>query len=391
MTKLVANDTSSILYCRADDGQILDSKELAKGLQTPTKQDVDNHIANGVFTLRRPGAYRPIIGICALPPHTSWLVDKDSYEFVCDLRMSRARMSSVDDALTYAKRLLAKAGSNKRIGVELSGGLDSSIIIGFLLSQSVPVSLVAFTSNRYEFRTERAIQSHFEKLSDSVHLIPYEECLAFSGLENVPPHPFPVQESLYFSRHLAASKACRLLGVDILLSGEAGDQLLGIAPEPCDELGRAPKGYAYWNLAELWSHQYVHTPQGTNYISGMALGRLPAMILQARSGLRSDRMKLWARSEFSSFIPEMLSHYAYKGFHDGWVIDGLLSACPAIFRMSKCAYEITQHSQLEPNLMLSTAKDFRFLDHEQTARFFTRLAFVTWVFSNHRDKFDLPL
>jgi hypothetical protein len=384
--KLVANNTSSILYCRSDGGQILDAGEMAHDLQKPTKEDVDNHLANGVFTLRRPGSYRPVIGLCALPPYSSWLIAKDGYEFVSDLRASRGRASSVSDVLNYAKRLLAKAGPNKRIGVELSGGLDSSIIIEFLLSQSVPVSLVAFTSSRYEFRTERAIQSHYQKLSKSVHLIPYEECLAFSGLEKVPPHPFPVQESLYFSRHLAAAKACRLLGVDILLSGEAGDQLLGLAPEACDNLGRAPKGFAYWNLAELWSHQYVHIPQGTNYISGMALGRLPAMILQARSGLAADHMKLWARRELSNYLPTILSNYAYKAFHDGWVIDGLQAACPAIFRMSNCAYEITHHPELKPGLMIDTAKHFRLLDHQQRAYFFTKLAFVTWVFSNHRSE-----
>ncbi len=165
MTKLVANNTSDILYCRADNGQFLGSDELNIGIKLPTRQDVDNHIGNGVFTLRRPGTYRPVIGICAIPPRTSWLVSQDKYEFVRDLRTPRANTTSIDEALKYASRLLAKAGANKRLGVELSGGLDSSIIIGFLLSQSIPVSLIAFTSNRYEFRTERAIQSFFEKLS----------------------------------------------------------------------------------------------------------------------------------------------------------------------------------------------------------------------------------
>jgi asparagine synthetase B (glutamine-hydrolysing) len=308
----------------------------------------------------------------------------DSYHFAGDLRPCRAKTGTVEAALNYSRRLLARMGRNKRLGVELSGGLDSSIVIEFLLRQGMPVSLIAFTSKRYEFRTERAIQSHYEQRCGSVHLIPYEESPAFSQLEEVPPHPFPVQESLFFARHRAAAKACQRLGVDILLSGEAGDQLLGFAPERCDDSGRAPAGYAYWNLAELWSHQHIHLPRGSRYVSAIALGRLPSMILQARSSSGPDHMKLWIRQKLRDYLPPMLTDYAYKAFHDGWVIDGLIAASRVIHRMSNCAYGVTRHPELEPDLMVASATRYRVLNEQERARFLARLSFVTWVYSNHR-------
>jgi hypothetical protein len=385
VAKLVSNNTSFILYCCADDGRLLDADEINQYPAKPRQEDVDRHLANGLFTLRRGGKYLPVAGLCALPPRTSWWVASDGYQFAADLRPSHANTATVDAAFDYAKRLLSMTLGRKKIGVELSGGLDSSILIEFLLRQSVPLSLIAFTSSRYEFRTERAVQLHYEQRCSSVHLIPYEECPAFSRLEEVPPHPFPVQESLFFSRHAAAAKACQRLGVDILLSGEAGDQLLGFEPEPCGASGLAPQGYAYWNLAELWSDQYVHRPLGSRYVSGLALGRLPAIILQARALSGPDHMKIWARRRLHGYLPSILTEYAYKAFHDGWVIDGLRFASPAIYRMSRFVHEITRHFELEPSLMVESANRYRLLNQKQRSHFLAKLAFVTWAYSNHRE------
>ena len=384
MARLILNNTSKILYYRIDDGQTLDMAELSARPLRPSREDVDRHLENGVLQLRRPGTYLPIAGICALPPRTRWWITNDGYKFAGDLRPSRAKTGTVEAALDYGRRMLVRMGRHKRIGVELSGGLDSSIVIEFLLREGVPVSLIAFTSKRYEFRTERAIQSHYEQRCSSVHLIPYEETPAFSRLEEVPPHPFPASESLFFARHQAAARACQKLGVDILLSGEAGDQLLGFEPEPCDADGCAPAGFAYWNLAEIWSHQHVYIPQGCCYVSAIALGRLPSMILQARSSSGPDHRKIWIRHKLRDYLPPMLTDYAYKAFHDGWVIDGMIAASRTIHRISNCAYKMTGHPELEPGLMEALSKQYRLFNEQDRARFLAKLSFVTWVYSNHR-------
>jgi hypothetical protein len=383
MEFLVSNHTRSVVYCRPSDGLIIDQNDIIKNLELPTAWDLDNHLSNGLFTLRRPGSYLPIAGLCALPPRSAWLVCRDGYRFSHNIRAPASRLNSIEAAFRYARGYVQKARQNNNIAVELSGGLDSSIIIEFFLMHELPISLIGFTSNSYEFRTERAIQSYYEKRCESVELIPYEHCSAFSELDKIPAHPTPAQESLFFARHSAAAKACKDLSITTLLSGEAGDQLLGFPPDPCDAFGRAPPGYAYWNLAELWSNQYVYEPQEVSYVSALALGGLPAILLQARLGMRSDHMKKWARQKLRGFLPEMLTGFAYKAFHDGWVIDGLIKASPTIFKISKLSHEITGHKSLRPNVMVDEAKNYRLFDEKKRTHFLSKLCFAAWIYSLH--------
>lgn len=365
---------------------MLDHGTLPLELSQPSYQDVDYHIENGSFTLRRAGSYRPIANICALPPKTCWWVTADRYVFSHDLKLSRvcADSISLDDLLDYAVRVLMKLSKGKKIAVELSGGLDSSIIIEFLRRQPTSFFLVGFTSKRYEFRTERAIQLHYQDRCPSAHLIPYEDCSLFGALDEVPAHPFPAQECLYYSRHKAMARACATHGIDVLLSGTAGDPLLGYAPEPCSANGQAPTGCAYWNLAEMWSNQHVYQPLGCNYVSALALGRLPAMLLQARSGEGADPKKMWARQKFRDYLPKYLADFAYKAHHDGVVIDHLSSALSSIDRVSTCAYKLTGHPALAPSLMSNDVRNFRFLSRSQQENLYSRLAFATWAFSNEK-------
>jgi hypothetical protein len=107
--------------------------------------------------------------------------------------------------------------------------------------------------------------------------------------------------------------------------------------------------------------------------------------MQARAGSGPDHMKMWARRQLQGYLPSMLTEYAYKAFHDGWVIDGLHSACPTIEKMSHCAYFMTRHPELEPSLMTESARRYRFLNEKQRALFLMKLSFVTWTFSNHRE------
>ena len=97
---------------------------------------------------------------------------------------------------------------------------------------------------------------------------------------------------------------------------------------------------------------------------------------------------MWARRQLCNYLPPMLTEYAYKAFHDGWVIDGLHAACATIDKMSRCAHAITRHPELEPSLMAESAKRYRFLSETQRAQFLMKLAFVTWTYSNHREELD---
>ena len=63
----------------------------------------------------------------------------------------------MNDLTTNIIRLIHPL-KNKKFGVQLSGGLDSSLIIGILRNVGIEPVLIGLSNDRYEFRTERIIQ-----------------------------------------------------------------------------------------------------------------------------------------------------------------------------------------------------------------------------------------
>jgi hypothetical protein len=208
---------------------------------------------------------------------------------------------------------------------------------------------------------------------------------AFYKLDEVPPHPYPTLGCLSFAHALKKAEICRDLGVTTLLSGDAGDRLLCFPPPKWKLSGRTPENWAYWNLAQtIWSDQYIFNPNGIRFISGLAVNRIPTLILQLRSGLGTDRMKLWARRKLRPYLPDILCNYAYKAFHDGWIVDSISLSRLQVRKMAELAFDVVPHPELAPNKMDESAKEFRTLDAENQHQFLLRLSFVTWVYSNHR-------
>jgi len=115
---------------------------------------------------------------------------------------------------------------NATIGVQLSGGLDSSLIIGLLRYFNIEHALIGLSSKRFEFRTERYIQNLLAEKSTLVHLIDEADVLPCSNMLEVPPHQLPDLLSLNYAQDNAMATACKDLNVEVLLSGGGGDTLL---------------------------------------------------------------------------------------------------------------------------------------------------------------------
>ncbi len=353
----------------------------------PTLEDAEAYLSGFSDIPCATGSYSPIAGLCAIPPGTSWRISQKRYHFENDLQSFKARPTTLNTCLVYVRRLLARANHGGLLGVELSGGLDSSIIIEFLIRWRIPFALIGMRTDRYEFRTEREIQAYYAKRCPAVRMYSGKDIPAFSKLDEVPPHPYPTMGSLNFAHAQKKAEICRDLGVTTLLSGDAGDRLLGFPPPQWSPSGRTPENWAYWNLAQtIWSDQYIFNPIGIRFISGFAVSHVPTLILQLRSGLGEDRMKLWARRNLSCYLPDILSSYAYKAFHDGWIVDSILSALPIVKKMAKRAFDIVAHPELAPNRMEASLTKFRNLDAQKQHQFLLRLSFLTWVYSNHRTR-----
>lgn len=385
MSKLVVNPTQHILYCRAASGDWLASDRLLTLRPRPNLEDAEAYLSGLSDIPCAAGSYSPIAGLCAIPPKTRWLVSEKRYSFEGDLRSYRASPTTLDSCLHYARRLLTRANYGDLLGVELSGGLDSSIIIEFLMRWKIPFALIGMRTDRYEFRTERAIQSYYAQRCPTVRLYSGKDVPAFSRLDEVPPHPYPTMGSLNFSHAQKRAEICRDLGVTTLLSGDAGDRLFSFPSPQWSMSGRLPENWAYWNLAQtIWSDQYVFHPMGIRFLSGLAMRRIPTLILQLRTGLDEDRMKLWARRTLKAYLPDILSEYAFKAFHDGWMVDSIISARRTIRKMSELVFDIVPHPKLAPNTVDGDVVEFRTLNLRRQHDLLLSLSFITWVYSNHR-------
>jgi hypothetical protein len=376
----IKNETDNILYYSIDRNLFVDENEaidLARSFKTDSYY---NFMSNGMNTLRRPGIYKYFSGLAAIPPGTIVNAEINHYEINSQIKNYKIDYSkSISDLLREIQTILS-GFNDKKIGVELSGGLDSSLIIETLLKFGVDPVLIGFSSDKFEFRTERVIQNIYEKRVKNSIMIKYENCLAFDNLKDTPIHPIPVTESHFFNRHLTVAKTAQEYKVDILFSGEAGDQLLSF-PNNIINNSQIPIEFSYWCLAEQWSNQYVFQNLGVNYLSGMALGAIPSLILSTRGLQPWDPMKLWARNKFKECLPKELSGFAYTAFHNGWVADGLINAAETIEEISETAFKALKIHDLNPQTMKFQAKGYSTFEEEKRKVFLMNLAFVCWYYS----------
>jgi hypothetical protein len=385
MTVIIENSSDSILYYDALASEIKTSADFLQSRRKITGNDLDAYLENKLLNLRSPGTYRLITNAFAVPPKTRWSLSNNTYTYHSELHPRLTPKHATLETLERSALSYLKKYSTSPITVECSGGLDSSIIIEFLLRHGFNICLSGFTSDRYEFRTERKIQEYyFSKVKSSTSLS-YESCGAFDDLKQAPLHPLPAQESLSHKRHQVAANATLALNSTLLLSGEAGDQLLGIRPNNIVKGVNIPAGYYYWSLAEKWSDQFIYNDKGVDYVSALAIGSLPRQILSMRSGLGEDHMKIWARDILKDKLPEMLTKYAYKAFHDGWVMDGLVSVLDDIAELGKTTYEYLGHPEIRPDILVADSLTYKSMPSDLKIRYLGRLAFATWIYSLARD------
>jgi hypothetical protein len=355
-------------------------------LKRLTPFHVDAWLQHNTDSIRTPGVYPLVAGLASIPPCTAWDIGDSEYQFIEDLTIANHNIGeSCDVADCIAGFGVAIHQYQwKRIAVELSGGLDSSLVIELLRANGVDPVLIGYSSESYEFRTERKIQEYYAANSDRTHLLTYENNPSFSSLNDVPFHPFPTTSSHFFARHRTTANLALSLGVDVVLSGEAGDQVLG-APFEHYRIGSTiPTGCEYWNLSELWTDQFVYKPLGVRYISALAIPEVTALLLSLRGTGTADPQKLWARRKFAHVLPSMLSQFAYCSFHDGWVCNGLKLNMSTIATLADRADEVVRHPALDRHLIVSQAYSFGAASESVRRRFLLALSFVVWVESLKR-------
>lgn len=267
---------------------------------------------------------------------------------------------------------------DRKIGVQLSGGLDSSLIIGLLRHFGINHALVGLQSHRYEFRTERRVQELLADQSSEVELIDGATCLPCAHLEQVPTHQVPDLLSLNFAQDEAMAQACNQCGIEVLLSGGGGDNLLGQSV-PVDSLSCEWRPQTF---TDPFPVDIVYLRRGIRFTSFFGDTGVVDALYNLRRGQNNDYRKLWARHYFRDFLPREVVEYTYCADFWGRDIEGLVNALTAIRVLHQSARDFTGNCYFdEANLEELLAEDFyrpRKKLHQQIE---ARISSAVWVCS----------
>jgi hypothetical protein len=233
-----------------------------------------------------------------------------------------------------------KQYEGRKIGVQLSGGLDSSIIIGLLHFFKIPFKLIGLANKRFEFRTESVIQNLLSEWAEETILIDYETCLPYSHIDKVPPHQYPEEYIRTFGPDFIMAQKAKEIGIEVLLTGQGGDNVFGdeILENPF-ELKWMPHTY---HLG--WLEDLVYTPKGIELVPFYADKRISELIYNLRRGEKKDVPKFWARQFFKDFLPSELVDYTYHSDFWGFVISGVQEVMPKLPLLFEQTYDLTQNN-----------------------------------------------
>lgn len=232
--------------------------------------------------------------------------------------------------------------SHESIGVQLSGGLDSTLIIGCLRHLGVPHTLIGYTTDRFEFRTERHVQELLLGNAAGL-LLNHDETLPFSGVRDVPPHQVPETVSLGHNIGARLADEAQRLGITLLLSGTGGDLLLG---------GDASASRCSWRISMFdnpFEQDLIYSPRRITCRSFYSDPEIASSIWTLRRGQREDSRKSWARRHFGNLLPMELVDYAYKADFWGLRIDGLSENKTGLLQLEEEAYDLTRMEYFRKN------------------------------------------
>lgn len=284
---------------------------------------------------------------------------------------------SLENLLEAAQTFFA-GFDGRKIGVQLSGGFDSSLIIGLLRHFGIPHGLVGMESQRYEFRTERIIQQRLAEQNGDVALIAEATCLPCARLREVPPHQVPDLLSLNLAQDYDMAAACKRLGIEVLLSGGGGDNLLGAAVT----IDPAACAWRPQTFTDSFPVDLVYRPMGIEFLSFFGDPGIVDASFRLRRGQGNDTLKKWARRFFRDFVPRELAEYTYCADFWGRSIDGLLAVLGPIRELHSEARELSGNAFFDAEwLERLLAEDLYRPRKELYQRIEARISAAVWVVS----------
>ena len=351
--------------------------ELEQGLWQDYK--IDNRLYNDALGETNQSKWKPVFeNIYPVYPGFK-IIDGQKIEdcFYDPKVTTKADKSSFYDA---ASKFLNRFYGEK-IGVHLSGGLDSSLIICILKMLGIPFYLVGLQSNRYEFRTEKIIQNILAPLGIETVLLDMDEYPFYSDLLLTPKHQIPDSNIKVNKAHQAVADEFKRMRVTVVFTGQGGDTLLTE-----DMTKHKLKRFNIRNEFTFpWDEDLIYSPRGIKLISFFSCTDIIDQICSLRQNMKEDVQKWWARNFFKDILPRELSEYAYCADFFGHSMSGLEAAKQDIKLLFEESYELTGHPIFSPSQtdrMLET--DVFSFEYKDYCEFCTKISIAVWYHSLFR-------
>ena len=335
---------------------------------------VNNFIFNNKIGELKRNEWKPVInGIHTIFPGMKW--DNTLNKTQDPYYYPKSGIYNWDTFLNATKDVFQKY-EDKRIGVQISGGLDSSIIICLLDYLKIPFYTVGLSTQRFEFRTEKYIQDLLRPLSINSTILDFENLLPLSNLNSVPAHQMPDINSLNFSADFAMAEEARKMGVDILFTGDGGDNLFS------ERISKEHKQCTWLpqNFTSAWIAENVYQTKGIELVSFYSNPSIMDNIFNLRKGASEDNSKLWARSFFKDILPVELSSYQYRADFWGVYISGFCRAQSDIKTLIDQAFNLTRLNHFSEEYYLSLcSKDYLQTNKELYQEIESIIAVSVWI------------
>jgi hypothetical protein len=368
---IIDNPKNTTAYYSLKDNSFVDqSQKISKSLFTA--ESFAAHVENETILPIHLNEYQPVLpDIYPVPARTKWAFEDGSFgKLKKNIKLSEGL--TFESCLKNTKRLLKT--TKGKIAIEISGGLDSSIIIGMLEKLGYEPILIGTVSELYKFRTEKHIQETIAKKFKNV-ILSESFALQFTNLLETPAHFLPSYTSLHHNIGANTIKMLKEHDVKYVFQGVAFDSVL------VDAIDNNPNDLRWPTLQDNWLHDYVFAPQGSAYIDIAALTPIKQMLLSLRNGQAQDNQKWWARKFFTNVIPPELSNYAYKANFGPLWWDGLQASSEQITHIVDTARQITALPVFENFKMQSL---FDGMNNGSGRVGFALLGYANWVHALHK-------
>lgn len=279
-----------------------------------------------------------------VPPGTKW--DSEFKSLSLDLyRPNRVANQNIIKYLDIASEYFGSM-CDKKIGVHLSGGLDSGIIMSTLNALQIPFVGIGLKGETYEFRTERIVQEYYSSIATESNLISLEKYPFFSDFDNVPISHYPPEniKSILSTRALASE--FKKYGCDIVLSGQGGDSVFVDAISDISAIS--------FNIGNEFINDYetltIYQNHGLEIKSFYEYKPFIDFFSSIRVGQKEDPLKLFVRQFFKEILPRELSDFNYVGDYFGYSKYGLENSLPEIIQLINSAYLITENKFFDSSI-----------------------------------------